>query len=102
MCQEKMKKIINGRPLHERVIVKDDEVASVTKGGLILPDDAKETVSTATVIAVGNLANRQGENLNPGDRIIMLKHAGMPIIVDGVNYRLVLCNDIIFVYDPVE
>lgn len=92
-------KELNGRPLHERVIVKLDSVSDVTDGGIFLPDDAKEIANTATVVAIGNLVNREGEDLKVGERVIIQRMSGLPIDVDGERFQLVMKHDIIFVYN---
>jgi len=88
---------LKGRPLHERVIVKMDEAKTVTEGGLLIPDEAQQTVTTATVIAIGNLVNREGENLKPGDHVIVQKMCGLPITIEGNQYKIVMVNDILYV-----
>lgn len=93
-----MKKL-NGRPLHERIIVKLQEMGDMTKGGIFLPTEARETVNTAIVCAVGNLVNKEGENLQIGDVVIIMKHSGIPINIDGEQYQLLMPHDIHFVYE---
>ena len=90
---------LHGRPLHERVIVKLDEVSGVTAGGIILPDEAKEVANTATVIAFGPLVNTECENIKVGDHVIIQRYAGFPITIAGEKYQMIMKNDILFVMD---
>lgn len=90
---------LKGRPLHERVIVKLDDVLSTSQGGIFLPEDARESVNTGTIMALGNLANSEGENLEIGDRVMIQRMAGMPIEIDGHKYQLLMKHDIIFIYE---
>ena len=92
-------KTIKGRPLHERVIVKIDAVGEVSQGGLFLPEEAREVVNTGVIASLGNLANKEGENLKIGDRVMIQRMGGMPIEIDGEKYQMLMVHDIIFVYD---
>ena len=95
-------KKLKGRPLHERVIVKLDEVSGRTAGGIIIPDDAKQVANTATIVAVGPLVNTECEDLKVGDHVIIQRMAGFPITIDGETYQMILKNDILFVEDAVD
>ena len=89
----------NWRPIHERVIVKEIPAPERTQGGLYIPDEAKEIPTTGTVLMVGNLVNREGENITPGDTVMYMKYAGLPVKMDGEDCRILMCNDIICVRD---
>lgn len=95
-------KKLNGRPLHERVIVKLDEVSDRSAGGIILPEEAKTIANTATVIAVGPLVNTECEDLKPGDHVIIQRMAGFPITIQGEHYQMIMKNDVLFVEDAVK
>ena len=90
------------RPLHERVIVKEIPTPDRTQGGLFIPVEAKEIPTEGTVHSFGALVNKEGENLKEGDRVLYMKYAGLPIKMNGEEYRILMCNDIICVYDSVE
>lgn len=94
-----MSKKLNGRPLHERVIVKLDEVEGTTSGGIIIPVEAREVANMATVMAIGNLVNTEGEDLKVGDHVMIQRMSGFDISIDGEKYRMIMKNDIIYVED---
>ncbi len=88
------------RPLHDRILVKRLTNEEKTKGGIIIPDTAKEKPQEGEVIAVGNgkiLEN--GQKLNPdvkiGDKILFTKYAGNEIKIDGVEYTIMREDDIL-------
>lgn len=87
------------RPLHERVIVKEIPSPEKTSGGLLIPSEAREIPTTGVVLMVGNLVNREGEDIMAGDIVMYMKYAGLPVTVDGVECRILMCNDIICVKD---
>jgi chaperonin GroES len=85
------------RPLHDRVLVKRLEEAEQMRGGLIIPDTAKEKPQQAEVIAVGSgklleSGERVAVDLKPGDRILFGKYSGSDIKIDGEE-RLILKED---------
>ena len=76
------------RPLQDRVIVKRVKEEEKTKGGIIIPDSAKEKPSEGEVVAVGSgKVNEKGElralEVKKGDRILFGKYSGNEIKVDG-------------------
>jgi chaperonin GroES len=85
------------RPLHERVIVKEIPTPDKTQGGLLIPAEAQEIPTTAVVLMVGNLVNKEGEDIRVGDTVMYMKYAGLPISVEGEACRILMCNDIICV-----
>ncbi len=91
---------MNIRPLYDRVLVKRVEEESRSKGGLFLPESAKEKPSEGIVLAVGaGRINDKGE-ITPlvvaeGDRVLFGKYAGTEIKVDGEE-RLILKESEIF------
>ena len=85
------------RPLHDRVIVKRMEGEEKTKGGIIIPDTAKEKPVEGKVIAVGSgkvLENGKKAPLQvkEGDRILFGKYSGTEVKIDGEE-RLILRED---------
>lgn len=82
--------------LHNRVLVQPDEAESITKGGIIIPDNAKEKLTRGRVLAVGA---DESMVLEPGDRILYGKYAGTAI-EHGVNkqeYMLMRETDVLAV-----
>lgn len=87
------------KPLGDRVIVKPSEVEEKTKGGIILPDTAKEKPIEGTIVAVG--AGKIGEdgklipmNVKVNDKVLYAKYAGNEIQIDGVEYLIMRESDI--------
>ena len=85
------------RPLHERVVVRRIEAEEKTKGGIIIPDTAKEKPQEGEVIAVGNgkvLENgtKVAMDVKAGDRVLFGKYSGTDIKIDGQEY-LILRED---------
>lgn len=88
------------KPLSDRVVLKPVEAEEKTKGGIVLPDTAKDKPQEGEVVAVGSgriLDN--GEKLAPevkvGDRVIYSKYSGTEIKVDGEEYLIVRESDIL-------
>ena len=88
------------RPLHDRVIVKRIEEEQKTKGGIIIPDTAKEKPLEGEVVAVGN--GRILENgtvralaVKKGDRILFGKYAGTEVKIDGTEHLILREEDIV-------
>ncbi len=92
------------RPLHDRVVVKRVNGEEKTKGGLIIPDTAKEKPMEAEVIAVGPGArNEQGQiqalDVKIGDRVLFGKWSGTEVKVDGEELLIMKESDIMGVMD---
>jgi chaperonin GroES len=88
------------KPLHDRVIVKRIEEEEQTKGGIIIPDTAKEKPIEGEVVAVGNgkiLENGKKLPLEvkKGDRVLFGKYAGTDIKIDGEERLIMREDDII-------
>ena len=94
---------MNIRPLHNRILVKRAEAAMTTRGGLIVPEQARERPIRATVIAVGVRRNSRGERLPPlvkaGDQVLIGKYAGIEVREDGELLALVDESEVVGVYD---
>ena len=87
------------RPLHDRVVVKRVEEESKTKGGIIIPDTAKEKPQEGEIIAVGPGARDEKGNLVPldvkkGDRVLFGKWSGTEIKLDGQDLLIMKESDI--------
>jgi chaperonin GroES len=93
-------KIMNFRPLHDRVLVRRIEGDDKTKGGLIIPDSVKEKPAEAEVIAVGEGARKETGELIPmavkaGDRILFGKWSGTEVKIDGEDYLIIKESDVL-------
>jgi chaperonin GroES len=92
------------RPLQDRVIVKRVEEEEKTKGGIIIPDTAKEKPMEGLVIAVGKGKTTEEGNLvkpdvKAGDRILFSKYAGTEVKIDGVEHLIMREEDILGVIE---
>jgi len=92
------------RPLHDRVIVKRVEEEDKTKGGIIIPDTAKEKPIEGKVIAVGNGKVLESGKKIPlevkkGDRVLFAKYGGTEIKIDGEEHLIMREDDIIAILD---
>jgi len=89
------------RPLHDRVVVKRlEEKGEVVRGGIVIPDTAKEKPQEGEVVAVGNgkiLDNgtRVAMEVKAGDRVLFGKYSGSEIKVDGQEYLIMREDDIL-------
>ncbi len=88
------------KPLHDRVLVKRLAEDEKTKGGIIIPDSAKETPAEGKVIAVGAGKKDESGKLTPldvkaGDRIIFSKYAGTEVKIEGEEHLIMREEDIL-------
>ncbi|MBW1644829.1 MAG: co-chaperone GroES [Deltaproteobacteria bacterium] len=91
---------MNIRPLQDRLIVKRIEEEEKTKGGIIIPDAAKEKPMQGEVIAVGKGKVLEDGKVMPldvkqGDRILFGKYAGTEIKIDGQEYLIMREDDVL-------
>ena len=92
---------MNIQPLHDRVLVKRVEEEEKTKGGIIIPDTAKEKPIEGIVIAAGSGKIEGGQNkkvpldVKKGDRVLFSKYAGTEITIDGEEHLIMKEEDII-------
>ena len=92
------------RPLHDRLLVKRIEEKETVKGGIIIPDTAKEKPQEGNVIAVGNGKILEDGKVRPldvkkGDKILFSKYAGTEIKVDGEELLMMREEDILAVVE---
>jgi chaperonin GroES len=90
------------RPLADRVVVKRLEQEEKTKGGIIIPDTAKEKPVEGTVVAVGNGKLLKNGKLRPlavkqGDRILFGKYSGNEVKLDGVEHVILNEDEVLAV-----
>lgn len=88
------------RPLGERVLVKPLPIEEVTKGGIVLPDTAKEKPQEGEVVAVGpgrllDNGKRVAIDLKVGDKVLYSKYAGNEVKLDDVEYLIMRDTDIL-------
>ncbi len=92
------------RPLHDRLIVRRIESEEKTKGGIIIPDTAKEKPQECKVIAVGKGKITDDGKLQPmevqkGDRILVGKYSGSEIKVDGEEHVIIREDDVLAILE---
>ena len=87
------------RPLHDRVVVKRIDAEEKTKGGIIIPDTAKEKPSQGEVVSVGPGGRDENGKLIPidvkaGDRVLFGKWSGTEVKIDGQDYLIMKESDV--------
>jgi len=90
---------MNFRPLHDRVVLRRLEGEEKTKGGIIIPDTAKEKPQEGEIVAVGPGARDEAGNLVPldvkaGDRVLFGKWSGTEVKIDGQELLIMKESDI--------
>lgn len=92
------------RPLQDRILVQRIEEATTTKGGIIIPDSAKEKPAEGKVVAVGN--GKLGEDgkrvpleLKKGDRILFSKYGGTDVKIEEDEYLIMREDDVLGVVE---
>ena len=88
------------RPLHDRILVLRVEEEEKTKGGIIIPDSAKEKPAEGKVVAVGNgKINDDGKRtpleLKVDDKVLFGKYSGTEVKIDGVEYLIMREDDVL-------
>jgi chaperonin GroES len=92
------------RPLSDRVLIEQSDANKVTKGGIVLPDNAKEKPQKGEVIAVGNgKKNDEGKcsplDVKVGDSILFGKYAGTEVKVEGDEFLMMREDDVLAVIE---
>ena len=95
---------INVKPLGDRVLVEPVEEKEVKKGGIIIPDTAKEKPTEGIIIALGTgKTDDDGKKVAfevvVGDRVLVSKYGGTEIKLDGKEYKILSSDDILGVID---
>ena len=95
------------RPLHDRVLVQRVEQEEKTKGGIIIPDTAKEKPQEGKIIAVGPGARKEDGTLVPldvkvGDRALFGKWSGTEVTIDGEEMLIMKESDLLGVIEPAK
>ena len=97
-------KLMKIRPLYDRIVVKRIEEQETIRGGIIIPDSAKEKPQEGEVIAIGNGKRLEDGKLVPldvkvGDRILFGKYSGSDIKLDGDEYMIMREDEVLGVLD---
>ena len=92
------------RPLADRILVKREEASDTVRGGIIIPDTAKEKPQEGKVVAVGpGRVDEDGKRtpleLKKGDRILMGKYAGTEVKIDGEEHLIMREDDVLAVIE---
>jgi len=92
------------RPLGDRVLVEPIEEGEVKKGGIIIPDTAKDKPQEGTVIAAGpgkldDTGKLVPMNVKKGDRVLMPKYGGTEVKIDDKKYQIIREDDILGVIE---
>ena len=92
------------KPLNEHVLVRPAEAEETTKGGIILPDSAKEKPAQGTIVALGegkqlDDGSRAEFTVKVGDEVIYSKYAGHELTVDGEEYKVIQESDVYAILD---
>ena len=95
---------MNIRPLNDRILVKRLEEEETTKGGIIIPDSAKEKPAEGEVVAVGSgKLNDKGERspmeVKAGDRVLFSKYGGTDVKLDGEDHLIMREDDILAIVE---
>jgi chaperonin GroES len=96
---EKSEKKMKIRPLHDRVLIKRLNEEEKTKGGIIIPDSAKEKPQEGKVIAVGRGRLEDGKviplDVKAGDRILFSKYSGNEVKIEGEEHLILKEDEIL-------
>ncbi len=95
------------RPLHDRLLIKRIEEKETVKGGIIIPDSAKEKPQEGEVIAVGNGKNTEDGKVIPldvkaGDRILFGKYSGTEIKIEEQEYLILREDEVLGVIEAAK
>ena len=95
------------RPLYDRIVVKRIEEQETVRGGIIIPDSAKEKPQEGEVVAVGNGKRLENGTLVPldvkvGDRILFGKYSGQELKLDGQDYFIMKEDEVLAVIEGVS
>ena len=98
---------MNFRPLHDRIAVRRIEADTKTRGGIIIPDTAREKPQEGEVVAVGPGARDERGELVPlevkaGDRVLFGKWSGTEIRIDGEELLIMKESDLLGIVEPGE
>ena len=100
----KNKTKVNLQPIGERIVVRREESEAVTKGGIVLPDTAKEKPARGVVVAIGtgkllDDGSRSSMQLSEGDRVLFSSYAGETVEISGEEYLLMREDDVLAIVE---
>jgi len=92
------------RPLHDRIVVKRIDDEAKTKGGIIIPDTAKEKPQQGRVVAVGNGKLLEDGTIRPldvhkGDKVLFTRYSGTEIQIEGEEHLIIREDDVLGVLE---
>jgi chaperonin GroES len=95
---------VNVRPLGDRVLVEPAEEKETKKGGIIIPDSAKEKPMEGVIVALGtgktdDNGKKVAFEVKKGDRVLISKYGGTEIKLDGKEFKILSSDDILAVID---
>ena len=95
---------INVKPLGDRLLVEPAEEKETKKGGIIIPDSAKEKPQEAIVVALGtgktdDNGKKVAFEVKKGDRVLVSKYGGTEIKIDGKEYKILSSDDILAILE---
>ena len=95
---------LNVKPLGDRILVEPAEEKEVKKGGIIIPDTAKEKPMEGIVAALGtgktdDNGKKVPYEVKKGDRVLVSKYGGTEIKIDGKEYKILSADDILAILD---
>ena len=93
--RKKTIKIMNVKPLADRVLIEPAPAETKTVGGIIIPDTAKEKPLKGTIVAVGNGTKDEEMVLKVGDQVLYGKYAGTELELDGTKYLIMRQSDVV-------
>ena len=94
-----MSKKVNFKPILDKVLVEVAEAEEKTKGGIIIPDAAKEKPQIGTVVATGNGKHEEEMLLKTGNKILFSKYSGTEIIIEGKEYLLIKQSEVLGIFN---
>lgn len=100
--------MIQGKPLFERIIVQEFKEPDKTEGGVLIPEQIKDVPNKGIIKKIGHTALLDKDGvidstlLKEGDVVLFVKYAGLPFNYKGEDYKIIVINEIIFVYDEEE
>jgi chaperonin GroES len=92
------------KPLHDRILLKRSEGEEVTKGGIIIPDSAKEKPIEGTVVAVGGGKKLEDGSVRElqvkeGDTVLYSKYSGTEVKIEGTEHLIIREDDILAIIE---
>jgi chaperonin GroES len=99
-----LEELMKFRPLHDRIVVRRIDAEERTRGGIIIPDTAKEKPQEGEVVAVGSGGRDERGELVPldvkaGDTVLFGKWSGTEVKIDGVDYLIMKESDVMGVVE---